>query len=83
MKLERYCFKRRKKNKTHGTNFYTVKRVIKNSGGRAPVAHACNPTYSGGRDQEDHDLKPAWFRTVQKIPSQKTPSQKGLEWLKV
>jgi hypothetical protein len=23
------------------------------------VAHACNPSYSGGRDQEDHDLKPA------------------------
>jgi hypothetical protein len=25
----------------------------------APVAHACNPSYSGGRDQEDHGLKPA------------------------
>jgi hypothetical protein len=24
------------------------------------VAHACNPSYSGGRDQEDHVLKPAW-----------------------
>jgi hypothetical protein len=23
------------------------------------VAHACNPSYSRGRDQEDHDLKPA------------------------
>jgi hypothetical protein len=23
------------------------------------VAHACNPNYSGGRDQEDHSLKPA------------------------
>jgi hypothetical protein len=23
------------------------------------VAHACNPSYSGGRDQEDHGLKPA------------------------
>jgi hypothetical protein len=22
------------------------------------VAHACNPIYSGGRDQEDHSLKP-------------------------
>jgi hypothetical protein len=21
--------------------------------GQAPVAHACNPSYSGGRDQED------------------------------
>jgi hypothetical protein len=23
------------------------------------VAHACNPSYSGGRDQEDHSSKPA------------------------
>jgi hypothetical protein len=23
------------------------------------VAHACNPSYSGGREQEGHDLKPA------------------------
>jgi hypothetical protein len=23
------------------------------------VAHACNPSYSGGRDQEGHGLKPA------------------------
>jgi hypothetical protein len=25
----------------------------------ALVAHACNPSYSGGRDQEDHGSKPA------------------------
>jgi hypothetical protein len=25
-----------------------------------PVAHACNPSYLGGRDQEDRSLKPAW-----------------------
>jgi hypothetical protein len=24
-----------------------------------PVTHICNPSYSGGRDQEDHSLKPA------------------------
>jgi hypothetical protein len=23
-----------------------------------PVAHACNPSYSGGRDQEDQSSKP-------------------------
>jgi hypothetical protein len=23
-----------------------------------PVAHACNPSYSGGRDQDDHGKKP-------------------------
>jgi hypothetical protein len=27
--------------------------------GQAPVAHACNPSYSGGRDQENHSSKPA------------------------
>jgi hypothetical protein len=26
---------------------------------RAPVTHACNPSYSGGRDQEDCSSKPA------------------------
>jgi hypothetical protein len=25
-----------------------------------PVAHACNPSYSGGRGQEDRSLKPTW-----------------------
>jgi hypothetical protein len=24
------------------------------------VAHACNPSYSGGRNQEDHGFKLAW-----------------------
>jgi hypothetical protein len=28
-------------------------------GGQALVAHACNPSYSGGSDQQDHGLKPA------------------------
>jgi hypothetical protein len=27
--------------------------------GWVPVAHTYNPSYSGGRDQEDHGLKPA------------------------
>jgi hypothetical protein len=26
---------------------------------QAPVAHSCNPSYSGGRDQEDRSLKSA------------------------
>jgi hypothetical protein len=25
-----------------------------------PMAHACNPSYLGGRDQKDHSSKPAW-----------------------
>jgi hypothetical protein len=26
---------------------------------QAPLAHTCNPSYSGGRNQEDHGSKPA------------------------
>jgi hypothetical protein len=44
----------------------------------ALVAHACNPSYSGGRDQEDHGFKP-----VRPYPED-THHKKGLpEWLKV
>jgi hypothetical protein len=27
--------------------------------------HACNPSYSGGREQEDHGLKPTWANSSQ------------------
>jgi hypothetical protein len=39
-----------------------------------PVAHACNPSYSGGRDQEDHGSKSAG-QTVCKTLSQNYPTQ--------
>jgi hypothetical protein len=39
-----------------------------------PVAHTCNPGYSGGRDQEDHG-KPAWVNCFQDLKKKK--SQKG------
>jgi hypothetical protein len=29
------------------------------------VAHPCNPSYSGGRGQEDHGLKPFWANSSQ------------------
>jgi hypothetical protein len=29
----------------------------------APESHACNPSYSGGRDQEHHGSKPAWINS--------------------
>jgi hypothetical protein len=28
--------------------------------GKVPEAHTCNPSYSGGTDQEDHCSKPAY-----------------------
>jgi hypothetical protein len=30
-----------------------------------PVAHACNPSYSGGRNQEDRGSKPSWANSLQ------------------
>jgi hypothetical protein len=34
------------------------------------VAHACNPSFSGGRDQEDCSLKPVWgFGVSQTAPT--------------
>jgi hypothetical protein len=33
--------------------------IIKNGDSQEPVAYACNPSYSGGRDQENCSLKPA------------------------
>jgi hypothetical protein len=40
------------------------------------VAHAYNPSYSGGRDQEDQDLKPAWANNLRDPILKKTPSWK-------
>jgi hypothetical protein len=42
------------------------------------VAHTCNPTYKGGREQEDHSSKPAQANRLWDIISKKKkkPSQK-------
>jgi hypothetical protein len=48
------------------------------------VAHTCNPSYTGGRDQEDHGLKTAQANSLQDPILKKTLHKKGLlEWLKV
>jgi hypothetical protein len=39
------------------------------------MAHACSPSHSGGRDQEDDGSKPAWADSL-KDPILKSPSQK-------
>jgi hypothetical protein len=49
-----------------------------------PVAQAYNPSFSGGRDQEDQGSKPAWENSSQNPISKNTHHKKGLaEWLKV
>jgi hypothetical protein len=40
------------------------------------VAHACNPSYSGGRDQEDHSSKPALGKQFSRPYLEKNPSYK-------
>jgi hypothetical protein len=43
-----------------------------------------NPSYSGGRDQEDCGSKPAWENSLQDPISKKKKSQKrAVDWLKV
>jgi hypothetical protein len=49
-----------------------------------PVAHACNPSYRGSRDQEDHGSKPVWANSPQDPISKKPITKIGLvQWLKV
>jgi hypothetical protein len=46
-------------------------------------AHACDPSYSGDRDQEDLGSKPAWATSSQDTILKKAITKKGLvEWLK-
>jgi hypothetical protein len=42
--------------------------------GQVPMAHTCNPRYSGGRDQEDYGSKPALANNSQS-PISKNPTQ--------
>jgi hypothetical protein len=50
------------------------------------VAHTCNPSYSGGRDQEDRSSKPAQANSsrdpILKIPNTQKGGRGGTEWLK-
>jgi hypothetical protein len=45
----------------------------------ALVAHSCNPSYSGGRDQEDHSSKPSQANNSGN-PILKSSSQKYGWW---
>jgi hypothetical protein len=56
--------------------------LIKTHSSWAPVAHPYNPSYSGGRDQEDRGLRPARTNssrdTISKILNTETLSRKKL-----
>jgi hypothetical protein len=47
------------------------------------VAHACNPSYSGGRDQEDHGLKPIWANSSHDHLEKPFTKIGLVEWIKV
>jgi hypothetical protein len=48
------------------------------------VAHTSNPSYSGGKDQEDHSLRPAQANSSVRLYLKKPFTKIGLvEWLKV
>jgi hypothetical protein len=57
------------------TKLQTIKRKCKRPGER--VAHACNPSCSGGRDQEDHGSKPAWQITCETLFAHHTHKKKS------
>jgi hypothetical protein len=43
---------------------------------RAPVAHTCNPSYSGNRDQEDQGSKLAWANSSRNPIAKKQQQKK-------
>jgi hypothetical protein len=48
------------------------------------VARACNPSHSGGRDQEDQDSKPSRAKLYPILKTTKKKHKKGLvDWLKI
>jgi hypothetical protein len=47
------------------------------------VAHACNPSYSEERDQEDCVSKPTRANSSQDLMSKIPNTKKRVEWLKV
>jgi hypothetical protein len=49
--------------------------------GQVPVAHFCNPSYSGGRDQEDLGSVSTWGEIVLETLSRENPSQKRADGL--
>jgi hypothetical protein len=53
--------------------------IVKTKRKKKPGAHACNSSYSGGKDQEDLGLKPAWVNSS-RDPILKNPSQKYGWW---
>jgi hypothetical protein len=62
----------------------SVKYQLKGKRSWVLVAHTCDPSYSGGRDQEDCGLKPTRAKEFTRPYLEKIHRRKGLaEWLTV
>jgi hypothetical protein len=53
--------------------------VRKSQCSQVPVADACNPSYPGGRDQEDHGSKPAQANSSERPYLKNTLQDQELE----
>jgi hypothetical protein len=62
---------------------FVFKKNTKNSSRWVLVAHACNTSYSGGRDQEDCGLKPAGQIVRETYLKEPFTKIELVEWLKV
>jgi hypothetical protein len=56
-------------------NEFSLEKEGNSNGGKG--AYACNPNYSGGRDQEDLGSKPAWANNSQDTISKNSSQKKG------
>jgi hypothetical protein len=54
--------------------------TLKINNSQVLVAHACNPSYSGGRDHKDPGSKPAWANSSRDPILKKNPSQEKNWW---
>jgi hypothetical protein len=63
---------------------YYATPLLKKWNSQVPVAHACNPSYLGDRDQKDHGWMPAQANSSRDPILKKTHYKKGLvECIKV
>jgi hypothetical protein len=75
-----FAKKKKKKKKNHSYStihlMITIIKILNTS--QALVVHACNPSYSGGRNQEDGGSKPVRANSLRAPILEKTHHKKGL-----
>jgi hypothetical protein len=58
---------------------FVIQSYIRKIEGQSPVVYACNSSYLGGEDQEDHGSKPAQANNSQDPISKKTHHKKDVD----